>query len=335
MRDPSQPVDLNFEDDRAITEPVDVTIALPVYNGERYLAESINSALRQTAPVREILVFDNASTDRTVEIARSLLPVQAVRVAEFNAGAVVNFNRAVAEATGRWFLWLAADDRLLPHHVEKCLEALAQQTEAPACVPGIRYINADGLPQREQRDAALSAVDPRTRLRSFLRRARWTEVYGLYRRDALLASPRFTADYGTDVLLTWWFLLRGPLAVVEEPLLEYREFATKTVAEMAESLQPGQDVEHWRKVRLWRRLWALSADPTVGRRTRRVARMELILCVTSRTGVDHLREDVTLRLAHAEVVDQTRNHVRVVLLRAAFRVLDSRRALGALLRRNR
>ena len=91
MRDPSKSANLNYEDHRPNIEAVDVTIALPVYNGERYLAESINSALQQTVPVRQVLVFDNASTDRTVEIARSLLPVRAVRVAEVNAGGVVNF----------------------------------------------------------------------------------------------------------------------------------------------------------------------------------------------------------------------------------------------------
>lgn len=312
----------------------DVTIALPVYNGERYLTESIQSALQQTVPIREVLVFDNASTDGTVSIARSLLPERTVFVADVNAGAVVNFNRAVAEATGRWFLWLAADDRLLPQYVEKCLLALAKQPDVPACLTGVRYIDADGVPGREQRGEELGAGDARTRLRSFLRRPRWTESYCLYRRDALLASPRFTADYGTDVLLTWWFLLRGPLAIVDEPLLEYRECAPKSEADMAESLLPGQDAEYWRMVKLWRRLWELCADAAIARRTRRVARIELILLVTSRTGVRHLRGDVTLRLADAEAVGRAINPVRLVLLRAAFRVLDSS-ALRTLLGRHR
>lgn len=317
-----------------MTDSVDVTIALPVYNGERFLAESILSALGQTVCVREVLVVDNASTDRTVEIARSLLPGRAVHVAEVNAGLNVNFNKAVDEGTGRWFLWLAADDRLLPHHVERCLRALEQQPEASACLPGIRYIDADGRPLREQTDAVLGAWDPRTRLRSFLRRPRWAESYCLYRRDALLSSPRFAADYGADVLLVWWFLLRGPLAIVEEPLLEYREFTTKTVAEMAEGQFPGRATEYWRKVRLWRRLWELTADPDIGRRARRTARLELILCIVSRTGIDHLREDIALRLAHEEAGQQTGYTVKAGLLRTAFWVLDSRRALGRLLRRS-
>ena len=79
-----------------------------------------------------------------------------------------------------------------------------------------------------QRDPELSSADPRTRLRSYLRRPRWTEVYCLYRRDVLLESPRFRDDYGADVLLIWWFLLRKPLAVVDEELLEYRLYPVKT-----------------------------------------------------------------------------------------------------------
>jgi glycosyltransferase involved in cell wall biosynthesis len=314
-------------------ETADVTIAIPVYNGERYLAQAVSSALQQTVTVREVLIFDNASTDRTVEIAHTLLPPHAIHSADINAGAIANFNKAVAEASGEWFLWLAADDRLLPHHVERCLQVLRQMPEAPACLPGIRYIDEAGIPQRKQRDTALSSERPRVRLRSFLRRSRWTEVYCLYRRDALLASPRFTAEYGPDVLLTWWFLLRGPLVVVEEPLLEYREYASKTVEEMAETGLPGQDAVYWRKVRLWRRLWALSTDTSLDRRTRRVARQELILCVVSRTGIDHLLEDVGLRLTHAEAGSSAKDSVTAALLRAANHLLRSLRQLGRLVRR--
>ena len=89
---------------------VPLPIAIPVFNGERYLRESWASALAQTRPADEVLVMDNASTGTgTREIAESLLP-GAVRTAETNLGAVANFNRAVEEASGGRFAWLAADD---------------------------------------------------------------------------------------------------------------------------------------------------------------------------------------------------------------------------------
>ena len=67
--------------------------------------------------------MDNASTDQTREIAESMLP-GAVRTAETNLGAVANFNRAVEEASGEYFAWLAADDLLAPAFLERALPAL-------------------------------------------------------------------------------------------------------------------------------------------------------------------------------------------------------------------
>src|SRR4051812_47948448 len=93
--------------------PATVSIAIPVFNGERYLRAALASVLAQTRPADEVLVMDNASTDRSREIAESLLP-GAVRTAETNRGAVANFNRAVQEASGEYFAWLAADDLLAP-----------------------------------------------------------------------------------------------------------------------------------------------------------------------------------------------------------------------------
>ena len=126
----------------------------------------------------------------------------AVRTAESNLGAVANFNRAVEEASGEYFAWLAADDMLAPAFLERALPALEAAPTAPACLTAIRFVDVDGRPQGEQRDPELSSADARVRLRSLLRRPRWTEVYSLYRRSALLASPRFRDAWGADVILT-------------------------------------------------------------------------------------------------------------------------------------
>ena len=251
--------------DTAQMSPATVSIAIPVFNGERYLRESLASALAQTRPADEVLVMDNASTDQTREIAESMLP-GAVRTAETNLGAVANFNRAVEEASGEYFAWLAADDLLAPAFLERALPALEAVPTAPACLTAIRFVDVDGRPQGEQRDPELSSADAGVRLRSLLRRPRWTEVYCLYRRSALLASPRFRDAWGADVILTWWFLLRGPLLVLDEPLLDYRVYPVKTVDMTAASLNPGaarQALGHARAV-----AGPVARDPGVRRRPR-------------------------------------------------------------------
>ena len=271
--------------------PATVSIAIPVFNGERYLRESLASALAQTRPADEVLVMDNASTDRTREIAESMLP-GAVRTAETNRGAVANFNRAVDEAAGEYFAWLAADDLLAPAFLERALPALEAAPTAPACLTAIRFVDLDGRPQGEQHDPELSSADAGVRLRSLLRRSRWTEVYCLYRRSALLASPRFRDAYGADVILTWWFLLRGPLLVLDEPLLDYRVHPVKTVDMTAASLNPGAARRRWVMLGLWRSLWRETRAPDVDRATARRARRELLLAVLHRHWIKHLAYDV-------------------------------------------
>lgn len=282
--------------------PPTVSVVIPVFNGAEYLGEAIESVLEQSQPPAEVLVFDNASTDSSRQVALNLLPPAAVRTFEENAGAVVNFNRSAAAASGEFVLWLAADDRLAPRHLELCSDALAADPTSPACLPGIRFIDVDGEQLRLHTDTALGSHDAATRLRSLLRRPRWTEFYCLYRREALLASPMVMPDFGADVLLTWWFLLRGPLTVIDEPLLEYRVYPSKSMVEMASSLGSGVKVEHWRKIRLWRRLRDMTYDPEIDARTARVARRELATSLGHHTWLGHLTEDLMYRWAPATAV---------------------------------
>jgi glycosyltransferase involved in cell wall biosynthesis len=102
-----------------VNEHPPVSICVPVYNAERWLADALESALGQTFPDFELVVVDNASTDRTAAVVRGFddprirLERQTVRV-----GAVANHNRAVALARGTFVKFLHADDLLRPD----CLE---------------------------------------------------------------------------------------------------------------------------------------------------------------------------------------------------------------------
>lgn len=273
-----------------------VGVGIPVYNGAEHIAEAIKSVQAQTIAPAEVRVFDNASADDTVEVARTLLGDDSVVVHPTNLGAVENFNTAVRQTSGDYFMWLAADDVIRPAFVETCLRELEANPDAPACLTGIQFTDSIGAPTRTHSDPALASPDPRTRLRSFLRRRRWTETYCLYRRAWLERSPLFSDEYGADVLLTWWFLLRAPLAVVADPLLEYREYPIASVdaatAKAASSLNPDADRKYWHKAQMWRRLRAMTqaedVDPVVGR----VARRELWLLATWPGVVFWVLEDV-------------------------------------------
>lgn len=282
---------------RAGPEPT-VSIAIPVHNGAAFLEGAIRSVLAQSHKPTEILLFDNASTDASVSVATRLLDAQAVRTADKNRGAPWNFTRAVEGSQGQYFAWLAADDRLMPRFVERTVAELRATPGAAACLTGIRFVSPEGVLLGEQRDALLASDDVGRRLRFFLRRPRWTEMYCMYRREELLASPMFTQFFGADVLLTWWFLLRGPLAVVDEALLEYRVFPEKTLDHMGDALEPGAATQLWRRMRLWRALWQATSHVDLPRRVRRVARRELVTALVGRQWILHNLADVRLALLH-------------------------------------
>lgn len=268
------------------------TVAIPVYNGEPFVDEAVSSVLDQTEAPTRVLVLDNCSTDRTREVVRSLLPAGGLLEAERNVGAVANFNRAVAESDSTYFAWLGADDRLLPRFVEVTAAILDADPAVDACLPAVRFIDRAGRPTGHvQRDPELASADVRTRLRSYLRRPRWTEVYCLYRREALAASPRFRDEYGPDVLLVWWFLLRGPLGVVDEELLEYRINPVKVADDVAADLYPDRPRGRWLMCSLWRSLWRDTSHPELPRQVRRTARTELVTCLLHRAWLKHLAWD--------------------------------------------
>ena len=96
-----------------------ISIGIPVFNGEKYLRESINSVLRQTEKNFELIVVDNCSTDHTLEI---LAAYNDPRINVFknstNLGSLRNFNRCIELSRGEYFVLLPHDDTLMPTMLE-------------------------------------------------------------------------------------------------------------------------------------------------------------------------------------------------------------------------
>lgn len=94
-----------------------VSIGMPVYNGEKYIREALDSLLAQTFTDFELIISDNASTDGTEAICREYvardLRIRYVRQSE-NRGAAANFQFVLDESRGDYFMWAAADDSWLP-----------------------------------------------------------------------------------------------------------------------------------------------------------------------------------------------------------------------------
>jgi glycosyltransferase involved in cell wall biosynthesis len=184
-----------------------LSIGLPVYNGARYLPDALDSFLAQTFQDFEVVVSDNASTDRTEEICRSYA-VRDPRIHyyrnERNMGAIPNFNRVFALSRSPLFKWTAHDDLYHPHYVETCIRILDGNPDVILAHCKTAFVDDRG--ETFPVDPATGCyVDPRTgvaqtpdsptiadspvaalRFWQVLARARWgTHMFGIMRREML------------------------------------------------------------------------------------------------------------------------------------------------------
>ncbi|MGC9198339.1 MAG: glycosyltransferase family 2 protein [Acidobacteriaceae bacterium] len=105
-----------------------ISIAIPAYNAERTLRETLESALNQTCPAHEVLVVDDGSTDRTEEMVRSFGDrVRSIK--QSHQGIAGARNTAVREAAGDCIAFPDADDLILPAEIEKQLALIEENQD--------------------------------------------------------------------------------------------------------------------------------------------------------------------------------------------------------------
>jgi glycosyltransferase involved in cell wall biosynthesis len=107
-----------------------VSILIPAYNAGAWIAATIQSAVRQTWPTREIIIVDDGSTDATLAIARRSAGADATVVSQSNQGAAAARNHAYSLCHGDYVQWLDADDLLAPDKIAvQMAAALAGQSK--------------------------------------------------------------------------------------------------------------------------------------------------------------------------------------------------------------
>ena len=206
-----------------------VSVGVPVYNGEAYLEDAIRSVLAQTLDDFELILCDNASSDRTPEICRDHAardPRVHYHRNACNLGAAANYNLAYSHARGRYFKWLAHDDRMLPSFLAKASRALQERPDAVLCNSVVQYIDSRGAPLGLY-DTQLAGADLDSPSQRFawmvLRSHTCADFFGLIRREALRGSLLHATFHGADRALLAQLALRGRLMQLPAPLLCIRE----------------------------------------------------------------------------------------------------------------
>ena len=122
-----------------------VSIVLPVYNGERYLAASLDSVLAQTYQNWELVIINDGSTDGTENLILNY-PDKRIKYLpnDSNKGIIFSLNRGLQESKGVYIARLDADDIALPNRFEKQVEFLSENTDYALCGSYFQTIDSNG-----------------------------------------------------------------------------------------------------------------------------------------------------------------------------------------------
>ena len=195
-----------------------VSIVLPVYNGEKYLRESIDSICAQTWRNWELIIVDDGSTDKTAEIAKEYA-AKDQRIFyyknEQNLRLPKNLNRGFSLAKGEYLTWTSDDNMYLPIAIEKMVKQL-EVSHAEFVFASCRIIDSDG------REVEYNMVNE-----SSLKRIVGNNPVGacfMYTRKVYQEIGKYDPDYTLVEDFDYWqrIAMKFPITTIEEILYKYR-----------------------------------------------------------------------------------------------------------------
>ncbi len=213
-----------------MTRPIPrISIGMPVYNGEPYLRETLDLILAQTFGDFELIISDNASTDRTEQICRAYAARDG-RIRYFrnetNIGAAKNYNGAFALSSGApYFKWAASDDLCAPEYLARCVEVLDSSPAVVLAYPKTKIIDEHGRIVCEYDDRShLQAERASDRFKDLQRLlGLCNPVFGVIRSKALRRTALLGQFIGADICLLAELSLHGKFWEVPEYLFFRRD----------------------------------------------------------------------------------------------------------------
>ena len=200
-----------------------VSVGVPVRNGGRFIALTLQSLLAQTFEDFELIISDNASDDETESVCREFAARDSRVVYyrhEQNIGLARNYNFLIKNARGQYFKWAAADDIHEAEYLRRCVDVLQQDDSVVLAYGKAAFIDEHG--QR------LNEVDPGfdlqndsvcERLRYVIRSKHWVNaIFGLIRSEVLLKTPLMPDYPSGDYTILGELSLFGKFVEIQEPL---------------------------------------------------------------------------------------------------------------------
>lgn len=223
-----------------LTRIPSVSVVIPSYDHEKYIQEAISSVLASTVRDLEIVVVDDGSRDRSVELIQRIRDPRLRLLVQSNMGAHNAINRGVREARAPWVAILNSDDRFHPIKLERHLEVHAADADLEASVSRVRYISKDGNPVPD--DGYFASIYNRLKrihARSNSLLASLLVGNHLITSSGLFISRKNFLDIGGFIPLRYnhdWFMYltlahRGLFRILEEELVDYRRHGPNTIAE--------------------------------------------------------------------------------------------------------
>ena len=190
-----------------------LTIGLPVYNGEKYVAESLDALLGQTYTDFELIIADNASTDGTADICQRYAQqdsrVRYLRQPQ-NVGLAPNHNVVVEQARGELFKWAASDDLYARELIERCVDALDEHPDVVLAHSWSARIDGSGAVTHVYKyPLNTSSAQAPERFRSLLFGSGGDDDYGVIRTKVLRRTAMKESYHHADRTIIAELALHG------------------------------------------------------------------------------------------------------------------------------
>lgn len=211
-------------------EKLKVSIGIPVYNGEDFIAGSIESLLSQEYSNYEILIVDNDSSDNTVDICQKFAAKDS-RIKYIknhgNVGSTRNFSRAFELSSGEYFMWASADDTFETDYVKNCVDVLEKDPSVALCYSWTNIIDSNG--------SLITVYKDKFNLNDNNSAKRYLELiyhldlcnclHGLIRASVLSNTKMIQPESGAwDCVLLAEIALRGKFVQIQKPMFNRRRF---------------------------------------------------------------------------------------------------------------